>query len=213
MHENELSEKIIGVAIKVHKNLGPGLLESAYEECLYYELEKLQLKIEKQKPMPEEAKKLFGIDKLNIVRSEVPAITHVDYSARIQSVNKKTNPLYHEAISKFEKNENCAVIVNTSFNVRGEPIVGSPTDAFKCFMGTELDVLAVGNCFLRKEDQDTNLAEDLFVVRGRHEGPIGSAEAPVQPDQRRDRALPRVDRGPARRRSLLRGLGSPGRSR
>ena len=103
---------------------------------------------------------LFGIDKLNIPRSEVPAITHVDYSARVQTVNKNTNPLYHELISKFKEITGCPIIVNTSFNVRGEPIVCSPSDAFKCFMGTELDVLIVGDYIAYKEDQDKLLFDN-----------------------------------------------------
>lgn len=105
-------------------------------------------------------KKLFGIDKLNIKRSEIPAITHVDYSARVQTVHADTNPRYHALISKFKDLTGCAVVVNTSFNVRGEPIVCTPTDAFKCFMGTEIEVLAIGNLILRKEDQDPKLAEN-----------------------------------------------------
>ena len=90
-------------------------------------------------------------------RSEIPAVTHVDYSARIQTVHDNTNPRFYALISEFKKQTGCPVIVNTSFNVRGEPIVGSPADAFRCFMGTELDTLAVGNVVLRKEDQDPSL--------------------------------------------------------
>src|SRR5262249_18356856 len=96
---------------------------------------------------------LFGIDKLNVSRSEIPAVTHVDYSARIQTVHKETNPRYHALISAFRARTGCPVIVNTSFNVRGEPIVCTPEDAFHCFMGTGLDAVAIGNCFLRKSDQ------------------------------------------------------------
>ncbi len=103
---------------------------------------------------------LFGIDKLNIPRSSVPAITHVDYSARVQTVHPDTNPRYHAVISKFKEKTGCPLVVNTSFNVRGEPIICTPTDAFKCFMGTELDVLAVGNYLLIKEDQDEALKEN-----------------------------------------------------
>lgn len=102
----------------------------------------------------------FGIDKLNIPRSLVPAITHVDYSARVQTVHKDTNPRYHALISNFKKKTNCPVIVNTSFNVRGEPIICTPTDAFKCFMGTEMDVLAIGNFILYKENQNKSLREN-----------------------------------------------------
>jgi len=103
---------------------------------------------------------LFGIDKLNIKRSDIPAVTHVDYSARIQTVHREINPKYHALIAKFKEKTGCAVVVNTSFNVRGEPIVCSPEDAFKCFMGTELDVLVIGNCMLRKERQNKILIED-----------------------------------------------------
>ena len=107
-----------------------------------------------------EQKKLFGIDKLNIKRSEIPAVTHVDYSARIQTVNEKTNKPFYDLISKFKEKTGCPVIINTSFNVRGEPIVNSPTDAFNCFMGTELDYLVIGNCILDKSNQDINLKRD-----------------------------------------------------
>ncbi|MEM6649034.1 MAG: carbamoyltransferase [Pseudomonadota bacterium] len=110
--------------------------------------------------MSDDEKALFGIDKLNIKRSEIPAVTHVDYSARIQTVHEDTNPRYHALISKFKDLTECPVVVNTSFNVRGEPIVGTPTDAFKCFMGTDLDVLVIGNYYLQKTEQDQSLAED-----------------------------------------------------
>ena len=110
--------------------------------------------------MSNEQKKLFGIDKLNVKRSEIPAVTHVDYSARIQTVTKSTNKPYYDLISKFKEKTNCPVIVNTSFNVRGEPIVNSPTDAFNCFMGTELDYLVIGNCILDKKKQNLKLRKD-----------------------------------------------------
>jgi len=103
---------------------------------------------------------LFGIERLNIKRSEIPAITHVDYSARIQTVHKETNPIFHELITKFKEKTGCPVIINTSFNVRGEPIVNNTKDAFNCFMGTELDVLVIGNCFLWKEEQDLKLKKN-----------------------------------------------------
>ena len=104
--------------------------------------------------------KLFGIDKLNIKRSEIPAVTHVDYSARIQSVHKETNEKYFNLIQKFKQKTNCPVIVNTSFNVRGEPIVNTPIDSYNCFMGTELDKLVIGNCYLEKNAQDVSLKKD-----------------------------------------------------
>jgi len=110
--------------------------------------------------MNEEQKKLFGIDKLNIKRSEVPAVTHVDYSARIQTVTKDTNNRYYDLISKFKEKTGCPIVVNTSFNVRGEPIVNTPTDAFNCFMGTELDYLVIGDCILDKNKQNKNLKKN-----------------------------------------------------
>ena len=113
----------------------------------------------KRRAMSKEEESLFGIDKLNIARSSVPAITHVDYSARIQTVHKDTNPRYHAVISKFKDKTGCPLVVNTSFNVRGEPIICTPTDAFKCFMGTEMDVLAIGNFLLYKEQQDEMFKE------------------------------------------------------
>ena len=114
---------------------------------------------DKHLTMTSNEEELFGIDKLNIPRSSVPAITHIDYSARIQTVHEDTNSKYHAVISKFKEKTGCPLVVNTSFNVRGEPIICSPEDAFKCFMGTELDVLAIGNYFLLKEDQNENLKE------------------------------------------------------
>jgi carbamoyltransferase len=110
--------------------------------------------------MTEEQEALFGIDKLNVPRSSIPAVTHVDYSARVQTVHRETNPRFHGLISSFRQQTGCPVLVNTSFNVRGEPIVGSPEDAFRCFMGTEIETLAVGNCFLRKERQNPALREN-----------------------------------------------------
>jgi carbamoyltransferase len=103
---------------------------------------------------------LFGIDKLNIARSEIPAVTHVDYSARIQTVHANTNPLFHRLLTRFNEKTGCPVLVNTSFNVRGEPIVCTPEDAFRCFMGNELDLLVVGNCILKKDTQDQTLKRD-----------------------------------------------------
>ena len=107
--------------------------------------------------LSEVEKKLFGIDKLNIKRSKIPAVTHVDYSSRVQTVHKDTNPKFYSLISKFKEITGCPILVNTSFNIRGEPIVCTPTDAFKCFMGTQLDVLVVENYFLTKEDQKIEL--------------------------------------------------------
>lgn len=117
--------------------------------------------------MTPEQEALFGIDKLNIPRSVIPAVTHVDYSARIQTVHHETNPRYHALLQEFHRLTGCPVLVNTSFNVRGEPIVGSPEDAFRCFMGTDIEVLVIGNCYLRKEEQDAALArsyKDAFEL-------------------------------------------------
>lgn len=119
-----------------------------------------KVKKDKCHAMSEEQSNLFGIDKLNVSRSDIPAVTHVDYSARIQTVHEETNPLYHSLISAFDGLTGCPLVVNTSFNVRGEPIVCTPEDAFNCFMGTEMDVLAIGNLILRKEAQDESLKKD-----------------------------------------------------
>jgi carbamoyltransferase len=108
---------------------------------------------DKKIKMSNEQKKLFGIEKLNVKRSNIPAVTHVDYSARIQTVHEDTNLKYYSLLKKFKEKTNCSVVINTSFNVRGEPIVNTPKDAFNCFMGTELDALAIGNCYLEKKDQ------------------------------------------------------------
>jgi carbamoyltransferase len=112
---------------------------------------------DKHRAMSPDEQALFGIDKLNVSRSEIPAVTHVDYSARIQTVHSRTNPLFHKLLSRFKAVTGCPVLVNTSFNVRGEPIVCTPEDAFRCFMGNELDILVVGNCVLQKDAQDPGL--------------------------------------------------------
>ncbi len=114
----------------------------------------------RRRQMSNEEEMLFGIEKLNVARSEIPAVTHVDYSARIQTVHRETNPRYWDLLTAFEERTDCPVLVNTSFNVRGEPIVCTPEDAFRCFMGTEIDELAVGNCILSKDQQDPKLALD-----------------------------------------------------
>ena len=115
---------------------------------------------DKRRDMTEAEKALFGIEKLNVPRSEIPAVTHVDHSARIQTVHADTNPVYHDLIQSFDKITGCPVIVNTSFNVRGEPIVCTPEDAFRCFMGSDIERLVVGNVILKKEEQDPSLALD-----------------------------------------------------
>ena len=118
------------------------------------------INLNKKIEMTSEQTNLFGIEKLNIKRSEIPAVTHVDYSARVQTVSKNTNNRYYDLISKFKEKTGCPVIVNTSFNVRGEPIVNTPTDAYNCFMGTDLDYLVIGNFILDKSKQDLSLKKD-----------------------------------------------------
>lgn len=118
------------------------------------------VKESRRRKMAPQAEALFGIDKLNVPRSEIPAVTHVDYSARIQTVHRETNPRYHALIRRFKDLTGCPVLVNTSFNVRGEPIVNTPEDAFRCFMGTEIELLVAGNCVLRKQDQSPSLRLD-----------------------------------------------------
>ena len=115
---------------------------------------------ERRRAMTEAEQALFGIDKLNVPRSDIPAVTHVDYSARVQTVHCETNPRYHALLSRFKQLTGCPVLVNTSFNVRGEPIVCAPKDAFRCFMGSEIENLVIGNCFLEKDQQDPALKLD-----------------------------------------------------
>jgi carbamoyltransferase len=115
---------------------------------------------ERRRAMTAEENARFGIDKLSAVRSQIPAVTHVDYSARIHTVNRESNRRYHALLTAFKAVTGCPMLVNTSFNVRGEPMVGTPEDAFRCFMGTEIEALAIGNCFLRKADQDGALRQD-----------------------------------------------------
>jgi carbamoyltransferase len=115
---------------------------------------------ERRRTMSQAQNALFGIDKLNVARSDIPAVTHVDYSARLQTVHAETNPLFHELLRRFKARTGCPVLVNTSFNVRGEPIVCTPEDAFRCFMGSDIELLVVGQCVLRKEQQDAALERD-----------------------------------------------------
>ncbi|MDD5609838.1 MAG: carbamoyltransferase C-terminal domain-containing protein, partial [Ignavibacterium sp.] len=137
----------------------PSVLEERISD--YFEIDRpspymllvADVKKERQKKMSENEQKLFGIDKLNILRSDIPAVTHIDYSARIQSVNKETNPRYHKVIKKLDEKYGCGVIVNTSFNVRGEPIVCAPQEAYTCFMRTDMDYLILGNFVLDKKKQ------------------------------------------------------------
>jgi carbamoyltransferase len=118
----------------------------------------------KQRQMSDEEQALFGIEKLNVSRSEIPAVTHVDYSARIQTVDRETNPRFHQLLSAFKARTGCPVLVNTSFNVRGEPIVCTPQDAFRCLMGTEMELLVIGNYLVRKEKQDPRLKTNYSVT-------------------------------------------------
>lgn len=155
-------QAIMNLKIKFRESFRPFAPSVLYEKISeYFEMDVespymllvADVKKERQKQMSSEEENLWGIEKLNIVRSDIPAITHVDYSARVQTVHKETNPLYHELISEFEKLTGCAVIINTSFNVRGEPIVCSPQDAYKCFMRTDMDYLFLGNYLLDKREQ------------------------------------------------------------
>jgi carbamoyltransferase len=118
----------------------------------------------RRRPLTEDERALKGFDALRAMRSEVPAVTHVDYSARLQTVDRETNPRFHALLSRFKERTGCPVLVNTSFNVRGEPIVCTPEDAFRCFMGTRIDWLVIGDCVLRKEEQDASLQSDYAAT-------------------------------------------------
>jgi len=155
-------QALMNIKIKFREGFRPFAPSVLYEKVgEYFEIEKespymllvADVKKERRVAMTGEQENLWGIEKLNIVRSDIPAITHVDYSARLQTVHKETNPRYHKLIEQFEKDTGCAVIINTSFNVRGEPIVCTPEDAYKCFMRTNIDYLVLGNYLLLKEDQ------------------------------------------------------------
>ena len=166
---SEKMQKTLNLKVKYRESFRP-FAPSILEEDLPnwfdinvespYMLLVANVKYEKQIKMTDQQKKLFGIDKLNVKKSEIPAVTHVDYSARIQTVKRNTNMRYYDLIKKFKEKTSCPVIVNTSFNVRGEPIVNTPTDAFNCFMGTELDFLVIGNCILDKNQQNPDLKKD-----------------------------------------------------
>ena len=159
-------QKNLNLKVKFRENFrpfAPSILDENKSEWFDLDIESpymllvSEINPEKKIEMSESQKKLFGIEKLNIKRSKIPAVTHIDYSARIQTVKQKTNKIYYDLISKFKEKTNCPIIVNTSFNVRGEPIVNTPQDAFNCFMGTNLDFLVIGNCILDKNQQDKNL--------------------------------------------------------
>ena len=162
---SESMQKNLNLKVKYRESFRPFAPSVIYEEvkdwfnidCKSpYMLFVAEIVDNKQKKISKEQEGLFGIDKLNVKRSEIPAVTHVDYSARVQTVHKETNPKFYKLLLKFKELTGCPVIVNTSFNVRGEPIVNTPNDAFNCFMGTELDKLVIGNCILEKKNQ-TNL--------------------------------------------------------
>jgi len=159
---SEKMQKILNLKVKYRESFrpfAPSVLSEDVSE--WFELDNhspymlLVAKVKNDKciKMTKEEKLLFGINKLNIKRSNIPAVTHVDYTSRIQTVHKETNPTYYKLLKRFKEKTGCPVLVNTSFNVRGEPIVCSPVDAFKCFMSNELEILVIGNCFLKKEDQ------------------------------------------------------------
>ena len=164
-------QKELNIKIKFRESFrpfAPSVLSENVEE--WFEIKKMSpymllvadVKENLKIKMTRDQEKLFGIEKLNVKRSSIPAITHVDYSARIQTVHKDTNPKYHQLLKNFSKLTNCPVLVNTSFNIRGEPIVNTIKDAFKCFMGTNLDVLMCENFVLLKEEQDPNLKKNYM---------------------------------------------------
>jgi carbamoyltransferase len=166
---NPAMQKILNLKVKHRESFRP-FAPSVLRECASdwfdldcdspYMLFVADVAARHRRNMTDDEQALFGIDKLNVPRSDIPAVTHVDYSARVQTVHAETNPRYHALLRKFHEITGCPVIVNTSFNVRGEPIVCTPEDAFRCFMGTEIDVLVAGNCILRKEAQSPALKLD-----------------------------------------------------
>jgi carbamoyltransferase len=162
-------QKILNLKVKYRESFrpfAPSILKEDVEDWFNlnvdspYMLMVADINPKRKIEMTENQKNLFGIDKLNVKRSDIPAVTHVDYSARIQTVSNETNPKYYDLISKFKEKTSCPVIINTSFNVRGEPIVHSPSDAFNCFMGTDLDYLVIGNSILDKKKQDLKLKKN-----------------------------------------------------
>ena len=166
---NPEMQKNLNLKIKYRESFrpfAPSVLAEDMQDYFEHERESpymllvAKVRKERRRTVTAEEDKLFGIDKLKVPRSDIPAITHVDYSARIQTVHKETNPEYYKLLEAFKKRTGCAVLVNTSFNVRGEPIVNTPEDAFRCFMGCEMDTLVIGNTILRKADQDMSLAVD-----------------------------------------------------
>jgi carbamoyltransferase len=166
---NPAMQKTLNLRIKYRESFrpfAPAVLDEDVAE--YFELDQASpymllvadVKRNRRRQLSEAEEKLFGIDKLNVPRSDIPAVTHVDYSARIQTVHAETNPRFAALLNAWKAHTGCSVLVNTSFNVRGEPIVNTPEDAFRCFMGTEMETLVAGNCVLRKERQDPALKRD-----------------------------------------------------
>lgn len=162
-------QKVLNLKVKYRESFRPFAPAVLRDDCGdYFEIDVdspymllvAQVREERRRTMTAAEEALFGIDKLNVPRSDIPAVTHVDYSARVQTVHEETNPRFHALISEFKKVTGCAVLINTSFNVRGEPIVCEPKNAFRCFMGSDIDVLVVGNCVMRKGDQDPALRID-----------------------------------------------------
>ena len=159
-------QKILNLKVKFRESFrpfAPSILRENLEEWFQFHSDSPYMLFvsdildAKKNKLNEDYQKLFGMEKLNISRSSIPAVTHVDFSARIQTVHQETNPTYHQLIKEFYRITGCPVLVNTSFNVRGEPIVCSPEDAFQCFMGTELDLLVIGNSLLYKNNQNPDL--------------------------------------------------------
>jgi len=166
---NPEMQKTLNLKIKYRESFrpfAPAVLDEDVAE--YFELDQASpymllvadVKRNRRRQLSESEEKLFGIDKLNVPRSDIPAVTHVDYSARIQTVHAETHPRFHALLQAWKAQTGCSVLVNTSFNVRGEPIVCTPEDAFRCFMGTEMETLVAGNCVMRKERQDPALKRD-----------------------------------------------------
>ena len=163
---SDTTQKKLNLKVKYRESFRP-FAPSIMREHLsdWFELERdspymllvANVRKELRKKMTDQEENLFGIDKLNVSRSSIPAVTHVDYSARIQTVHQETNPLYHSLLKEFQEITGCPILVNTSFNVRGEPIVCTPSDAFRCFMGTDLDFLVIGNFVLDKRHQSPNM--------------------------------------------------------
>jgi carbamoyltransferase len=162
-------QKVLNLKVKYRESFRPFAPSVLHEDAQTwfdldcdspYMLLVAPVRAEHRRDMTAGERALFGIDKLNVPRSSIPAVTHIDYSARVQTVHAGTNPRYHALISAFKELTNCGMLVNTSFNVRGEPIVWTPEDAFRCFMGSDIDVLAVGNCYLKKEEQNPALRID-----------------------------------------------------